>query len=397
MRTRAYTLVLLMFAALTTTAAAPTTATAQQQNPYPSQQRGPYGPQQQAGPQYPATAQRQPVGQAQYQQTGGPQQQQQQTGYQQPAGVLQQQPGNPRAGQQGSPRYVDAGPYQPQQRESQPPFQISPEHQKYLDELLAYWEHRSNQISTFKCSFTRWEYKPAFLADPNKAWTISEGVVQYAQPDKGLFRIDKIGRYTPPAKNPDGTIVPGARETYANQGGVFGEYWICDGESVFEYNYAQKQLIERELPADMRGQAIADGPLPFLFGAKADRLKSRFWMRVITPPDVQKEYWIDARPKTRQDAANYERIEVILDQTDFLPKAMQIYLPGGTERTSFQFASRTVNSPWELFKRDFSKPALPRGWTKVTERPPASIPPQQPLPPANGAEQALRPGFAPPR
>lgn len=374
MRTQAYAFAWLTLATL----ALPAVAQQPQQNPYNPQPRQAY-PQQQP------------------QQAGGTQQ----AVYpQQQAGYPQQQAGQPR---QGTPRYADAGELQrrqqmqQQQAATQAPFQINAEHQAYLDEVLKYWEYRSNQIKTFRCNFTRWEYKPAFLADPNKAWTISEGVVQYGQPDKGLFRIDRIGRYTPPQRNPDGSPVPGSQESYASSEGVFGEYWICDGESVFEYNYSQKQLVERELPQEMRGQAIADGPLPFLFGAKADRLKARYWMRVFTPSDVKGEYWIDARPKTRQDAANYERIDVILDQTDFLPKAMQIYLPGGSERTSFQFAERKVNDPWEMFKRDFSKPSLPRGWTKVTERPPAAIPPRHPVQPAGAVDQARRPVYGPQR
>ena len=33
----------------------------------------------------------------------------------------------------------------------------------------------------------------------------------------------------------------------------------------------------------MRGEAIADGPIPFISGAKADKMKQRYWIRDITP------------------------------------------------------------------------------------------------------------------
>jgi len=63
--------------------------------------------------------------------------------------------------------------------------------------------------------------------------------------------------------------------------------WICDGNSIFEYNRQKKQVIEYPLPPESRGKAISDGPLPFLFGAEAQKLKQRYYLHVITPRDVQ--------------------------------------------------------------------------------------------------------------
>ena len=60
------------------------------------------------------------------------------------------------------------------------------------------------------------------------------------------------------------------------------------GQSIFEYKFNDKKLVERPLPPEMRGERIADGPLPFLFGPKADEMKARYWIRVITPEDAKK-------------------------------------------------------------------------------------------------------------
>ena len=49
---------------------------------------------------------------------------------------------------------------------------------------------------------------------------------------------------------------------------------------MFEYRHDQKQLVERPIPPQLQGQAIVDGPLPFLFGAEAAKLKARYWMRI---------------------------------------------------------------------------------------------------------------------
>ena len=37
------------------------------------------------------------------------------------------------------------------------------------------------------------------------------------------------------------------------------------------------------MPPELQGKAIVDGPLPFLFGADAQKLKQRYYLRIITP------------------------------------------------------------------------------------------------------------------
>ena len=46
---------------------------------------------------------------------------------------------------------------------------------------------------------------------------------------------------------------------------------------------APRHSPKRSCHPEMQGQSIGDGPLPFLFGAKADTMKSRYWIREITP------------------------------------------------------------------------------------------------------------------
>ena len=152
----------------------------------------------------------------------------------------------------------------------------------------------------------------------DKAFTYAEGRVEYLAPDKGLFKTESLLYYTPPA-------TAGEKPTYKPRPGDQGDHWICDGESIFEFDYKQEKLIQRELPPEMRGKAIIDGPLPFLFGAQAARIKARYWLQVITPPGTTDEYWLEAVPKSQVDAANYKKVEIIIAKEDYLPKAIQIY------------------------------------------------------------------------
>lgn len=274
---------------------------------------------------------------------------------------------------------------------------LPPEHQKFLDDVLREWERRSKAVERYRCTFKRWEYDPVF--GPRETFkTFSEGLIKYAAPDKGLFKVEKMVDYQPPAK-------PGEKPSYVPRPGDSGEYWICDGLSVYEHDPKNRQLIQRELPPHMRGTAIADGPLPFLFGAEAEKIKRRYWIRPLPlPTGVQGEYWLEAYPKTRQDAASYQKVQVIIDQADFLPKGLVIFDRNfdpyrNPARTTFTFENREVNwsVAWQIFTREFYEPKVPFGWKKVEEKyeappqadeyAPATVEQGPPLPPT----QAQRP------
>ena len=115
-------------------------------------------------------------------------------------------------------------------------------------------------------------------------------------------------------------------------------------------------------------------------------------MRVVTPREAKNEYWIEAVPKHRRDAANYERVEIILAEKDYLPKAIQIFLPDGVTRTVFSFTGRKVNDPLVRLQKDFSKPGVPRGWTKVVENYDGPADGRGTAAPPRNGRQAKKPG-----
>jgi TIGR03009 family protein len=277
-------------------------------------------------------------------------------------------------------------------------FPLAPNVQQWVDEVLVAWEKTSDGIVTFKCNFKRWEHDPAFgPKDPKIPFTYGEGIIQYAKPDKGMFKVEKLLKYNPPAKEGD-------KIQWLDQ---IGEQWICDGRSIFEFDTRGKKLIQRILPKAMQGQAIADGPLPFLFGAKAATIKARYWIRPLDPPaERQGEYWLEAVPRFRQDAANFQKVSIILDEKDFLPKALDIYAPNYNPKTNrahseYAFDKREttlkgdknlLDPSWMLFwKKQFYEPKVPSGWTKVVED--MNAMPQGPAP-AQGLPKGPAPGTA---
>jgi TIGR03009 family protein len=248
---------------------------------------------------------------------------------------------------------------------------LAPEQQQHLDQMLTAWEQHSSKIERYRCEFERWEYDPVFGPnDPKQAKTYANGKLRYAAPDKGLFKVESVKVYTPPA-------MPGGPPQWLEKKENLGEHWVCDGKRIFEFDATKRQLIERTLPPEMHGKAIVDGPLPFLFGAKVEKIKARYWLRVITPPDVTGEYWLEAAPKYRADAQNFKMVHVIIDEQDFLPKAIQMFDPAYDPqkrpiRTVFTFNKREVN--WSLalqnlkfWEAEFYAPRAPLGWKKVVE------------------------------
>ena len=287
--------------------------------------------------------------------------------------------------QGGNRRPVGARPIAPRA-----PFTLTPDHARFLDRVLAHWEKESATFKTFQCKFIRYEYDLVWgPRDPNQAMTESVGQLKYAKPDKALFQVMEIRHYTPPQR-------PGEKPTYKVKQGEFGEHWVCDSTSIWQYNFKKRQLIEHSLPPELRGAAIANGPLPFLFGAKAADMKARYWMRIVTPRDVTDQIWIEAFPKHRQDRANYERVEFIVGvkkeshlgkiRERLIPLGLQVHLPNKKKRTVYGFYDLVINDKLDFLKRDFAKPKLPRGWQKIVEPAPVARRPaarNNRLPPAN--------------
>jgi TIGR03009 family protein len=253
------------------------------------------------------------------------------------------------------PGYQPAGPPQsqaplPVQSPPQPlppPFVLAPNEQAELNRVLKAWEQSSAQVKTFECDFTRWQYNDAFGGSGTPVQPIvRQGVLKYAAPDKGLFRVD----------------------------GDRAEQWICDGKSVFEFNYPRKELIEYKLPPQLQGKAIVNGPLPFMFGAQAENLNQRYYLR-IRPQSNPTQIMLEAFPRFQPDAANFSRVDLILSiKPKLQPSAIQIYEPSGQSRTVYEFQNPLVNfkNPLQFLQGNPFQARLPAmDWRHVVDEPPA--------------------------
>ncbi len=277
------------------------------------------------------------------------------------------------------------------------PFEITAEEQATLEMMLRLWEQKSSQISTFECGFTLHEYDANWVApgaNPALPKRISQGELRYAKPDKGSYHITH-------------EVING-QPTRTDR----GDWWVCDGKAIFAIDHVKKEVVENRLPPELQGKSIADGPLPFVFGAEADKMLKRYWLRIITPANVQNQVWIEAVPKWRQDTQNYQKVHVILTQQDMMPYAVKLFLPQHQEKPQhpenktvanvYVFRDIKRNDPVHRFIdffRHFVAPPTPFGYKRVVVQPEVADngpPPARPQAPGQPPVQAERAGPMPP-
>jgi TIGR03009 family protein len=284
---------------------------------------------------------------------------------------------------------------------------MSVEEQKRVEQLLNYWESRSNNVKLFACKFQQWDYEggpPEIDAQGRtigfQARAFAEGEIKYAQPDKGLFHVQRLaiasgGR-------------PGEKAQYVDQNPDLGEHWVCDGKQIYSFEANKKQVTVTPLPPEMQGQAIADGPLPFMFGAKALTIQARYWVHELKPTQPG-TYLLEAVPKSRQDAQNFKAVQIILDEKEFLPESLIVFSPNydpprNSAKKTYVFSERQDSAaiakkvavgldPLKLFTREFYDVRIPGGWKRVDEKGPGGAPlgPQQATGPAPPPQRQMSP------
>ncbi len=317
------------------------------------------------------------------QQLGAPQAYPQQQAYSQPAAPAAypqtQATAQPQVGGQQQP---GAAP-QPAPVAAQVPqeFQLNQLQQGELDQVLGAWQVASSKISTFKCSFKRWEYDVAFGPTINgrmEPLNKNLGELSYNKPDKGSFEITEINTFKQQAAPPNQQPPAPIKGDWVKQPDAIGEHWVSDGKSIYEYRPHDKQLVERPIPPQLQGQAIVDGPLPFLFGAEATKLKHRYWMKIEHfPNENPKQIWLLAAPKFQQQAADFRQVEVIFNRELLMPEAMQVTLPNGDRHAyMFDLATARTNGPLNWLNSFFTSPPVPFGWKRVVENMPVAEAPQ---------------------
>lgn len=209
-----------------------------------------------------------------------------------------------------------------------------------LETILQTWEQQTAPISRMKGTFDRYDYDAVFQI---VKW--AEGRYFYDQPDKG--RMDFIPHRRIPEEPKNRVVANGV--TYTVQADV-AQSWVCTGKEILDVNHDQKTYNRVEIPPHYQGDNIQDGPLPFLFGMKAEELKKRYVMNLgdmHNPRGEQPIIHLIASPILAAQQREFRRAEILLDGRDYLPKAVKLWDTTGNKETVYVFHGHDqVRIPW---------------------------------------------------
>ncbi len=244
--------------------------------------------------------------------------------------------------------------------------QLTPEEQAEVDSVLQKWEEASKTHKRIAIEFNRFEFKPAFAPanNPNAPLHIDRGNADFSSTGKWMWSIR--GEWV------NNKVVEGQRT----------ELMVFDGKSIYEFNYPEKSVTQHILSDDMKGEEMIRAMLPFLFGTDMNKLKQRYFIRVLKLAD-EKTVCLEAWPRFQDEASNFRVARMIIDLSKMEPTGLKLTMPDGSNSYSYEFTKVDINprSPIDLFNDPF-KVKIPSGWSthveqmpaaEVTNRPPASV------------------------
>lgn len=218
------------------------------------------------------------------------------------------------------------------------PMQVSVE----MEKVLKAWEDRSARFKRLQGEHERFVYQPTVGLEMR-----ASGQFFFEAPDKGRIDIEpvKITAQSNGVTEDENGVLVGQRS------GLDGkplrvkssepETWVADGKQVLGLNetLGEKLYSRVEIPPQMQGENIVDGPLPFLFGISAEKMKARYHLQFGPLHNLDQSkgnvsIHVIAKPTRPQDAQNWQRAEILLEPRYFLPKAIRLkdgLGPGATE------------------------------------------------------------------
>jgi TIGR03009 family protein len=261
--------------------------------------------------------------------------------------------------------------------------QQSPEVEKFIDQVLTYWTEKSKSIERYECNFTRWTYQFTAMkdVDPNLHYAKDAGIIKHAPPDKGVFKVEEQMFYVVDGRDP---AKSGYRAMVDASGNAtrYGEWWLCDGTAVHEYDRTQKTVRVYPIPKELQGKEIVKSPLPFFFGVDPAVVRQRYWIKYLpSPTDAQGNprqdlIVLEFFPKTMGDSMNYKSVQVFLDKNDFLPATivqfMTDHTPATPNKLHYEFTDRKVNPSQGLpfFRKQFIPLDVPSDWQVIEQEVP---------------------------
>ncbi|QDT48703.1 hypothetical protein Pan258_27470 [Symmachiella dynata] len=260
--------------------------------------------------------------------------------------------------------------------------------------FLKDWETNTANHNRLTAKIEKYVYDHTFFSEKRGL-----GEIKYEKPGKALLKLTpqdtkgKVSRLKDPSKKP-----------YALEG-ITPERWVSTGKEIIQIDDKEKTYKVMLIPPDMQGERLNEGPIPFLFGMKAEEAQRRyhFYQRKQNPR-YPKSFSFRAVPQRRVDLQEYKYADVILDIENYVPIAIKLTAPTGKAETVYLFKPEAtkVNPKkafWNLGRGPFIDPDV-KGYKLVGNpgvqavpgggRPTADMQPGDARPQANEPQPAGR-------
>ena len=157
--------------------------------------------------------------------------------------------------------------------------------------------------------------------------------------------------------------------------------YICNGQMLYEYDGGAKVVTMVNLGKEGAGNNLL---LDLMTGMTAKAALQRFDLTLLK---AEKPYvYIEAKPKTAEDKAEFETMTLVLCDTSlkgraYIPRMVILRKANGQQTESWDFPDPKVN-PEGIEKKHFDPTEPPKGW-RVQK---AEAPKAAPVTPAGGGK-----------
>ena len=247
-------------------------------------------------------------------------------------------------------------------------YKLSENDKLKLDEFLTHWENFGKGIKQVSCDVHMMEFDGGVLQqDSKKPVAHNWGLFRFKAPNQLLYHIKGEFSYANADSGSDAVWKEGQNELKI----------VLDGKSLVQYDYSAKKAVVYPLAEDEQNLDLTmdNGQFPLFFVAKAETLKNRFYLRLVTPAAKrQSEVWIEAFPRYARDAQQFQSIVVILGLKDMQPTYMRKVGVNGKSKTDLKFERVEVNKGrWTI------EGTVDDGWTKEVRSERFSLLRQEPV------------------
>jgi len=259
---------------------------------------------------------------------------------------------------------------------------LSPTMLKFLKD----WELNTANHNRLTAEIEKYVYDNTFFTEQRGL-----GEIKYEMPGNALLKLtpQKIKGQVSRLKDPSG-------KPYKLEG-IMPARWVSTGKEIIQIDDKEKTYNVMLIPPDMQGERLNEGPIPFLFGMKAEEAQRRyhfFELKRKKNPNHPNSFSFRAVPQRRVDLQEYKYADVILDVENYVPIAIKLTSPTGNAITVYLFKPETtkVNPKKGFFDRGpFIDPDV-KGYKLVNNNPGAQAVPGGGRPAAN-----MQPGDARPQ